>query len=403
MERRAVRLALLLPALLLLPAPRARAEEDPFVVAYNAGLQAYIARDWPKALASFDECTRLLPKNWRGYFWTALCTTEIGRRMEDLARRAETLKQAQKLTERMIARADLNYTDPLALYLEGLIANIAGDHPRAYERLSRAITCRADSFAPYAEVGLDGNVKTAYAIAALSLAQRMIMFGNWQRADEYLVQVETHLAEDHPAREEFLQNFAIVDEQMNRDEAAMARLRQVMELAPGRKEEMLAGIAVILLRGERTDEARKVLAEAGPDAKGFEIVSARCLAAKIEALRDPEGPAMDAALALYRASILALREEDTYRLVCEMAEIMDTRVHPAEVEAHMGLIREVEALLLRQVEVRPECPPAYWHLTRIYRLLREPEKLARYERLHETKKEEVLGKERFDHRGKARC
>ncbi len=394
---------LLLLALLLLPTPPARAEEDPFVVAYNAGLQAYVARDWPKAMASFEECARLLPKNWRGHFWIALCTTEIGRRMDDLAQRAATLKQAQKLTERMVARAELNYTDPLALYLEGLIATIAGDHPRAYERLSRAITSRLESFEPYAEVQLDVNVKTAYAVAALSLAQRMIMFGNWQRADEYLVQAGTYLAEDHPARQEYLQNFAIVDEQMNRDEAAMERLRQVMALAPERKEEMLAGIAVILLRGERTDEARKVIAEAGAGAKSFEIVSARCLAAKIEALRDPEGPAMEAALALYRSSLLMFREEDTYRLICELAELVDTRVHPAEVEAHKALLKEMEAMLLRQVELRPECPPAYWHLTRIYRLLREPEALARYERLHETKKEEVLGKERFDHRGKSRC
>ena len=398
-----MRRALPLLALLLLSPPSRGQAADPFVAAYEAGLKAYTERDWPTALARFDECVRLLPTNWRGHFWLALCTTEQGRRMEDPGKRAAALKRAQGLVERMAARARLNYTDPLVLYLEGLVATISGDHARAHERLWRATRSRIESLREYAEVQLEDNVKVAFAVAALGLGQRMIMFGNWQRADEYLLQAETHLPADHPALPELLQNLALVDEQMARDDKAVERLRALLAVSPDRREEMLAGIAVIHLHNERTDLGRKVLAEAGPEARGFEISSARCLAAAIDAKRDPEGPAMEEALALYRSTIQAFPETETYRLVCELGDLVDSYVHPAQAAEHGALLGELEKLLLRQVELRPECPPAYWFLARVYRLRRDAEKIAKYEKLHEVKKEEILGKERFDHRGRPRC
>jgi len=388
---------------LLVLAALAGAQAEEYLRTFKSGFEAYNAKQFETAVARFEECTRMLATDWHGHFWNALALAQLALQADEPQRRAELLRAAQRRTELMVKDAKVGFTSPATLYLEGMINDIGGNHPKAYQKLADAIRAPLAAFQAFADVQLAENVRTAFGIATMNLAETMIIQGNFQAADYYLGEANEYVPAQHPARPQLEQHRANVDEAMTKYDSAIQRLRKCIEMSPEKREELLAGIAVIHLKNERLEDGLKVLDEAR-GSRHPDLLSARCFAARTSAKRAPESEEMARALKLYRETIQALAEDRVYRLVNEFAELVDERAGPAPDEEALALTREVEALLLRQVELRPECPPAYWNLTRIYRRLRDAEKEAKYGKLHELKSKEFeRGKDRFDQHGRPRC
>jgi tetratricopeptide (TPR) repeat protein len=393
-----------LAPLLAVAALAAAQGADAWQASYREGIEAYgVKKDFRAAAARFEVCHKIAPHDWHGHFWHALCLAQLALQTQDPDERQRLLAEARRRTELMVANANVPYTSPATLYLEGMIAHIGGDHPRAYERLDKAIRAPAQAYAPFAEVQLLENVRTAYGIACMGLARLMIVQGNFQQADNLLYDADGYLPKDHPGRAELEQNRAGTDEAMNRYDSAIARLRKCIELQPSKREEFVGAIAIIHLKNERLEQGLEVLAEV-PDSRHPDVLSAHCYAARIRAKRDPESEAMDRALELYRATIAELPEDRIYRLVMEFAELVLDKVSPAQAASQRKLLEEAVALVERQVKLRAECPAGYWNLSRLFRLLGDAGKEAEFGRLHEQKtKEFEKGKERFDQHGRARC
>ena len=96
-------------------------------------------------------------------------------------------------------------------------------------------------------------------------------------------------------------------------------------------------------------------------------------------------------------------KEDVYRLVEDYALIVIHAVRPADAMKEKPLLQGALDLLLREIKIRPECPSLYFQAYKLYKLMRNGEKEAEYEKLHALKKKEYEGKARFDSRGRPRC
>jgi hypothetical protein len=169
-------------------------------------------------------------------------------------------------------------------------------------------------------------------------------------------------------------------------------------------EELTATIALIHLVHEEIDKGRAVLAELPEDSTQPDVVAARCTLVMKDALRD-RGDRLDEGLAYVKELLRSHPADTAYRLVLIYRTLLDAKVGPREAQTAEGraLLEEAIPIYKREIDRRPECPPLYFALYRIYKLLGNAEEERRYQDLHERKKKDFEHQEKYDQRGWPRC
>ncbi|MGH7163698.1 MAG: hypothetical protein ACREID_09450, partial [Planctomycetota bacterium] len=87
----------------------------------------------------------------------------------------------------------------------------------------------------------------------------------------------------------------------------------------------------------------------------------------------------------------------------DYGELLLEKIPSSEGAAHADELRDQEKRLFEEMKRRPECPPIYWQLSRIYKLLGMADREAEYHRLHQQKLASIDKKERYDQYGRPRC
>ncbi|MFQ5843494.1 MAG: tetratricopeptide repeat protein [Planctomycetota bacterium] len=318
------------------------------------------------------------------------------------------MDQARRETERLVAETEVAfYTDPLTLYLLGLVDYYQGRYKPAIDRLELGLNSPPRRRERYRGIEIRDAFRRALSRAYSDYGASYLNHGAFEDAGRLLQRAEGYVVDrDNPARVELLQRLAVVDEVLTRFDRAVERLRECIRIKPEDKEAFLGMIVRVYISTQRLDEARRVLAEASRASRNPQIIRARCALAQQEAMRTHEEAAIRRALDLYRKEIGLARQDMRYRLVKEFGQLVRDIVHPARVQEHRPLLKELEALTLEEVERHPECPELYFILKWIYQLLGDGEKQARYEKLHDQKRKEFdrrSPKDRFDRHGRPRC
>jgi len=397
--------------LLLALAAAARAQDNPYAVAIVEGVELYYQGKYEDALTRFAKARQIAPHDWRGHTWQALTLIQQAMRAKDPLRRNGLLKEAKSMLGPLMKQAGIMFQDPLRHYLLGLIASVRGDDGEALNHLDRARKARTELFEPYNGKPVDGielkdNVKRGFARGLMAVAKRLILQGEFEAADPRLALAFRELPKNDPGMRELRRHIAVVDESLGRWESAIEQLRICIELnqdRPKLQTEFVGTIAMIYFLNQKHEEGMKVLAEVPEDSEHPDILAARCTGLKTLALRDPEGKAMDDAIAYYRESMAKYPKEDVYRLVEDYAEIVLEKVRPAHAAQHRELLQDTLEIILREMKLRPECASLYFRAYRLYKLLGDKENEIKYQRLHEIKKKEFEGKARYDTRGRPRC
>ena len=114
---------------------------------------------------------------------------------------------------------------------------------------------------------------------------------------------------------------------------------------------------------------------------------------------------LDEALSYVKEVMRAQPPEYVYKLVLIYRTLLDAKVGPREAQTPEGraLLEEAIPVFKREIDRRPECPPLYFALYRIYKLLGNVEEERRYQDLHERKKKDFEHQEKYDQRGWPRC
>lgn len=388
---------------LILASAAARAAEAPL----QEGIRLYAEGRYDDAIARFAAHAQAHPGDWRGWFWGTASLLQKTVAESDVRRRKEILDEAERQTYRMCKEAGLFFSDPLVKYLQGFIESLRGDPLKSYECLDVAIRAAPDQVEAYAEVRLLDNARRAYSRAALDVAKLYMRRGKFEDAAVYLEHSRDQMAaDDTDGQLDLVPTLAASEESLGRFENAIGHLRRAIELYRGnvpKQMEYLSSIAMIHLKTERLDEGLAVLAEAPAGTRDAEILYARCFAERLQALRSQEEEPMRRALAAYEDALRDCPEGLTYRLVVDMNELILDRITADTVGEWKEVIRkQVERLLVEQ-ERRPECPAIYWQLSKYYKLLGNREKEIEYGKLHELKRKEVEGKEKYDQFGRPRC
>jgi Flp pilus assembly protein TadD len=362
---------------------------------------------YDEAEARFSEVALAEPANWRGHFWLSVCALQKSIREEDPRVRGEFLATAEAHAWRLCKEPGMFLTHPMPKYLLGIAASLRGDRVVAYEALDSAVRARLDLFRACEEVSLRTSVERAYARSAIDMGKQMLLVGNIDKAHFYLVQGSTYLPkEDGEAQADLDRHLAAAQEALSRFDEAVASLRRAIGYAkddPDTRYELLASIAMIHLRNEKLEEGLKVLGEMPADCAHVDVLAARCFALRVEALREPEGEPMARALAGYLDAMGKVAKDERYRFVVAYGELLLGRIGAVAKESDKPELEAEIARLLEEAKIRPECPPIYWLLKQIYRLLGDGEKELYYQRLHEEKRKEIENKERYDQHGRPRC
>ncbi len=391
---------------LLLAAPLAPAQGDPYEREIDKGRAQFERGAFDEAAGHFARAASMRPGLWRAHAYHAMTLLQQATFEQVPQRRTAVLQEARRIAALLVKHCGIRMTDPLYLFLTGTAYSIDGEDLRAYETLKRALDLPDATCVPYDEISLQSNLERAFAKASVSMAERLIVIGQFSHADELMDAANPYLAETDPARPHFENQYAVVSEHLGRTERAMEHLRKAARLTKDddRRQMYLATVALILLQNNRIEDGAKVLREELPqDSQHPDVILARCSLLYKEALRKPDGPAMDEALAYYRKTLPGYPEEDAYLLVRQFTEMVLEKVGPAQASKERPLLEETVRLALRQTEVRPECPSMYYALYRLYRLLGDAEKEIRYQDLHEIRKREWNNREQYDARGRPRC
>ncbi len=389
--------------ILVLVASLAAQDERGFRKEFAEGKALYEKGDIHEALDHFDNATRRMPRDWRGHFYRAICLATLGSRELDPTVRQNLFEQAEDTRQTVIKTTGNRFTDPIGLYLGGLIDTMSGRRIPAYEKLTKAMRLPRLAYEPYRSIELTKHVAEAFGIAAMKMAESYIFMGDFDQADRTLREADTNVPKDHKDRADLEQNLAVVDEAQGRFESAVKHLRICQKLRPKRTEEFSAVIATIYLHIEQPAKAKAVMDEIPAGSKNPDVVAVRARYLYDLAMNEPEEPIMDKAIGHYRKVLTDYPPALAYGLVIELGELMEEKIRPADAAKHEGLIREQIARLKRELANRPECPKTYWQLHKFYKLLKETTLQARYELLHARKKKEYEGRARFDRFGRPRC
>jgi tetratricopeptide (TPR) repeat protein len=392
---------------LLLLAAAAAAQEQQAAAELFAGRQAFEAGRFEEALACFTRAEALAPLDWRGGAYRSLTLVQLAMGQPDLRKREVLLRDAERVAGDLVRRELVEFHDPLYRFVRGLIYSIAGDDMKAYAVLDEALRAPREKFAPYDEIELHRMVRRAFAVAATRVARHMITVGHFEKAEVELERADKGLAADDPERQLLERLFAAVSENLGKLDKAIEHLRKCIELSkrdPVAVEELTATIALIHLVHEELDKGRAVLAELPADSQQPDVVAARCTLAMKDALRD-RGERLDEGLAYVKNVMRSYPPENAYKLVLIYRTLLDARVGPREAQTPEGraLLEEAIPIYKREIDRRPECPPLYFALYRIYKLLGNAEEERRYQDLHERKKKDFEHQEKYDQRGWPRC
>jgi len=393
--------------LLLLLAGPAAPQAQPADAAIAAGRADFQAGRYEEALTHFAEARAIAPEDWRGHALQSMTLIQQAIEEPDPRRREALLREAEGVAGVMVKLRLVEFHDPLYRFIRGLVISIQGDDAKAYAVLAEALRSPRAKFARYDEIDLRGLVERAYAVAAVRVASRLIRMGKFEPADVELDRAGKYLKEGDPQRYELERLLAVTSEHLGRRDKAIEHIRRCMELRkddPGTVQEFVGVIALVYLANEDLENGRKILdGEAPADSRNPEIVAARCTLVFREALRDRSR--LDQALDYLRREMKAYAPEDVYRLVLLYKDLVLAKVGQREAQTEPGkaLLREAIPILEREIGRRPECPPLYYALYRIHKLLGDVENERRYQELHEKKKEEWEHQEKYDARGRPRC
>lgn len=392
---------------LLLLAASAGAQGSDAYAELVAGRKAFEAGRFEEALACFTRAEALAPGDWRGSAYRSLTLVQLAMGQPDLRQRETLLRDAERVAGDLVKRGLVEFHDPLYRFIRGLVYSISGDDLKAYAVLDEALRAPREKFAPYDEIELQRMVLRAFSVSATRVARHMITQGQFEKAEMELERASKGIAEDDPERQLLERLFAAVSENLGKLEKAIGHLRKCIELSrsdPVAVEELTATIALIHLVHEELDKGRAVLAELPADAQQPDVVAARCTLAMKDALRE-RGKRLDEALAYVKEVMRSHPPEYAYKLVLIYRTLLDAKVGQREAQTPEGraLLEEAIPIFKREIDRRPECPPLYFALYKIYKLLGNADEERRYQDLHERKKKDFEHQEKYDQRGWPRC
>ena len=395
-------------SVLLLLSHVATAQADAYADAIQAGRKAFEQSRYEDAQTHFNRARILAPDDWRGHAYLGFTLIQHAVATKDRQRRAALLQEADKVTGVLVKRRIILFQDPLYKFLQGTIHSVAGNHSRAFQFLDEAYRTPMHRFEPYAEMELRRNVERGFAKTSVEMATHLMMVGAFGPADLLLDVAAKLVPESDPDRARLERQLAAVAEHLGKQEEAIQRLRNCIRLSkdkPGITEELTGNIAMIYFVGEQFDKGLATLNELPPDTKHPEIAAARAMMHYKQAIKEPDGETMDAALAFYLKAMREFPPSDRQRLVTPYAELVLERVGPRNAKQERELLLSTATLLLAEIDQHPECPSIYYHLYRIHRLLGNEKKEIYYQEMHKRKKEEwkLKHKERYDARGHPRC
>lgn len=394
------------PAALLLLAAAALAQGRPDQAEIEAGRAAFDAAKYDDALACFVRACALDPQDWRGHAYQSLTLVQLAMGDSDPRRREGLLREAESVGGDLVKRNLVEFHDPLYRFIRGIVLSVQGDDAKAYAVLGDALRAPREKFAPYDEIELHRMVARAFAVSAIHVALRFITQGQFEQAEIELENAARYLPEDDSEQRMLQRLFAATSESLSKVDKAVGHLRKCIELSKGDQpaiDELMGTIAVIYLTHEEIDEGRKVLEEAPKDSRQPDLVAARCTLVAKEALRDPAK--LDDGISYLRAAMRTYPPENVYRLVLLYRDLLFTKVGQREAATPEGkaLLDEAIPIFKREVDRRPECPPLYFALYRIYKFLGDGEQERRYQDLYERKKKDFEHQERYDQHGWPRC
>ena len=90
-------------------------------------------------------------------------------------------------------------------------------------------------------------------------------------------------------------------------------------------------------------------------------------------------------------------------ITLELSELILEKIRPVEAPRYKELIEEQIQRLLKEMERRPECPKAYYYVSRLYKLLRDGKKEHKFKEEHDRKSKEYETRERYDRNGRPLC
>lgn len=393
-----------LPALLLVVALGAAQENNPYLREIAAGIEKLRAEDTDQAMKHFAQAQRIAPQDWRGYAWQCIAHFVRADTEPDAKRRAAIAEEANAVAAEMTRRAGVRFTDPLYLYLRGVVLGLQEQIPQAYGRLKKAREASAHRFEPYAEFALRTKLENAFAQQALNLAGIDLRYRQHEAADKHLAEAEEGLS-GTPVEVRYLRLRAVVCEHLQRAEEAIRHLRRVIALAndPRITSELTGNIAMIHFQGNRTKEGLEALAELDPNDEHPEVVAARCMHRYKQALDAPDSEKMKEALDYYRSMLAKERPTVSFRLAEQFSEMVLEKVGPQDAAREKPLLEEAVRIAQKEQARRPECPSLYYLLSRLHRLLGDAKLELHYQRLHELKKKEFDSHPPYDENGRPRC
>ncbi|MHC4550823.1 MAG: hypothetical protein ACYTEZ_18850 [Planctomycetota bacterium] len=391
---------------LLALALAASAQTTTYLQEIVAGRKLYEQRRFEEAVTHFARARALEPLDWRGHTYQALALIEQARITQDRTRQQALLQEAGTVASILIKNEIVLLQDPLYKFIRGVISSLLKDDAQAFSYLRQAQRSPRSKFAPYEEIELRGNVDRAYGKVSIQLATRLIMIGEFEKADPLLEEAERLLGEDDPDRYILERQLAAVSENLNRHEKAIRHLRRCIELKKGDADivhELTSSIAIICFATEDYERGRQILSELPQDSRHPSVLAARATALYKQAMRDPEGEKMEAALSYHRETLKELPPARRFSLVEPFVELVLEKITPRTAQAERPLLLEAQHLIRVELDRRPECPSIYFHLYRLHKLLGDSEKAIYYQDLHKQKKQEWDRMEHYDEHGRPRC
>ena len=403
MRRTSLRLLLLLG----FAAPAFGQGKQPEPIAYlNKGIELHTAGQYEEAIGYIARYRSLVPRDWRGHAWQALTLLKQATTEKNPTRRAALVDEARSMQAPLIKQAGMPFRSPLRHYLLGMAANVSNDRIAAYKSLQKVVESDPALFEPYEAIRLRYHANLAFALASMDVATVHIMQGAYEDANKNMEDAKRYLPADDPRRRYVEVNLAVVKEGMGQYDVAIEHMRNCIEYARKDKDEeklveYTATVALIHLHSKDVESARKVLEELPEGTSHPDVTAARCRIRMIETERDPE-MLLDT-LKYFREAMKGYPEDQVQRLAVDYGNLCITYISRADAEANRAVLEKaveiVDATRLRH----PECPPAYWLLSKLYSLLGNEKKAEEFKLLHTRKKEEYKSKHQYDKRGRTRC
>ncbi|MHC4451418.1 MAG: tetratricopeptide repeat protein [Planctomycetota bacterium] len=394
--------------LLVLTPALAQAIEVPrdYTANLEAGLKLHLQGKYADAIPYFARARRVYDKDWRAHTLQALALIELARVEKDAARKNALYLEARAMQGPLTKKAGMRFDDPLRHYLNGLEAAGRGDMPRAYALFQKAEKCRPEQFRRYEPIRLAANVQLSYGLVHLDKGTHELMRGMFEEANATLEQAAKLLPERDERQLYLHANIAVAKENIGQIQGAVEHLRRAEGIAKDRglkehAQDVVSAIALLWVNHKEPEKAAKVLAELPADSRLPKVIEARCGLRRLEAQRNPE--LLIPTLAYYREQMKHYPRSDLQRLVVPYAELIATNISRSQAEENRALLEATVEMVEKERRLHPECPAAYWLLSRIHALLGDEKRADEFKRLHQKKKEEYEKGDQFNKDGRGRC